>query len=96
MVRLLEIIGEAATRTPSSIKDQHPTIPWRRITGLRNRLVHAYDTVDIEIVWRVEDGQSVRTLVGHEREVNGVAFSPDGQSLQTGSPDGTARLWALS
>jgi uncharacterized protein with HEPN domain len=53
VVRIHEILGEAETRTPDSVKAQFPDIPWRRITGLRNRLVHAYDTVDIEIVWHI-------------------------------------------
>lgn len=53
VVRLLEIVGEAAVRTPDTAKAQYPAIPWRRIAGLRNRLVHAYDTVDIEIVWHI-------------------------------------------
>jgi uncharacterized protein with HEPN domain len=53
VVRLLEIVGEAATRTPEDVKAAHPTIPWRRITGLRNRLVHAYNTIDLEVVWSI-------------------------------------------
>ena len=56
VVRLLEIVGEAAPRTPETVRDQHPAVPWRRITGLRNRLVHAYDTVDLGIVWSILTG----------------------------------------
>ncbi len=53
LARLLEILGEAAARTPDSVKRQHPTVPWRDISDLRNRLIHAYDTIDLEIVWSV-------------------------------------------
>ena len=53
VVRLLEFVGEAATRTSDSVKVEHPTIPWRRISGLRNRLVHAYDTIDLDVVWSI-------------------------------------------
>ena len=53
VVRNLEIIGEAATRIPEEFKAGHPEVPWRRIVGLRNRIVHEYFGVDIGIVWSV-------------------------------------------
>src|SRR5215211_855003 len=53
IVRLLEIVGEAASRTEVATRDQYPSIPWRRIIGLRNRLVHAYDMIDLGIVWSI-------------------------------------------
>ena len=52
-VRLLEVIGEAANRTPESVQAQHPQLPWRQMTGLRNRLIHGYDGVDLDIVWTI-------------------------------------------
>jgi uncharacterized protein with HEPN domain len=54
-VRLLEIIGEAAARTPAEERDQHPAIPRRRISSMRNRHIHGYDAVDLAIVWSVLD-----------------------------------------
>ena len=52
-VRLaLAHIGEAVKRLPASLTDQHPNIPWKQIAGMRDRLVHEYATVDVEIVWR--------------------------------------------
>lgn len=51
LIRLLEIIGEAATRVSQECRKQHPQIPWIQIIGLRNRLIHAYDAVDLAIVW---------------------------------------------
>lgn len=53
VVRLLEILGEAATRVPSEMQQLHPSIPWSYIIGMRNRLIHGYDRVDLDIVWAV-------------------------------------------
>lgn len=50
---LLEIIGEAASRVPAEQRLQHPDIPWPEIVGLRNRLIHGYDSVDFEILWQI-------------------------------------------
>lgn len=51
MIRRLEIIGEAASQLPAEIRDTYPHVPWREITGMRNRLIHAYFQVDLDIVW---------------------------------------------
>ena len=53
VVRLLEIIGEAATRVPTEERARRPDIPWAAIVGLRNRLIHGYDDVDLDIVWAI-------------------------------------------
>ncbi len=50
---MLEIIGEAASRVPAEQRLQHPDIPWPEIVGLRNRLIHGYDSVDFEILWQI-------------------------------------------
>ncbi len=52
-VRSLEIIGEAAKKVPSEIRDQYPTIDWRAMAGMRDRLIHDYFGVDYTIVWDV-------------------------------------------
>ena len=49
--RLLEIIGEAANRVPPDEQELHPQIEWRKITDMRNRLIHGYDLLDYDIVW---------------------------------------------
>ena len=53
LVRLLEIVGEAAGRIPIDFRDSHPEIPWFGVVGLRNRLIHGYDEVDYDIVWQI-------------------------------------------
>ena len=53
LVRLLETIGEAARHVPSEFRTETPTIPWRDITGTRDRLIHAYTEVDMDIVWTI-------------------------------------------
>jgi uncharacterized protein with HEPN domain len=53
LVRLLEIVGEAASRVPVSERAQYSGIPWMQIVGLRNRLIHGYDNVDFDILWEI-------------------------------------------
>ena len=53
VVRLLEIIGEAAARVPDEERSRRPGVPWASIVGLRNRLIHGYDDVDHDIVWEI-------------------------------------------
>ena len=53
VVRNLEIIGEAASRIPETTKSRHPAVEWRKMVGLRNRIVHEYFGVDLEIVWEI-------------------------------------------
>jgi uncharacterized protein with HEPN domain len=53
VVRALEIIGEAAKRLPMSLRQQYPKIPWKGMAGMRDRIIHGYDNVDLEVVWDV-------------------------------------------
>jgi uncharacterized protein with HEPN domain len=52
LIRLLEIIGEAAARTSEEIRIKYPGVPWQQITGMRNRLIHGYFEIDPETVWQ--------------------------------------------
>lgn len=51
LIRELEIIGEAASKISPETRSQTSTVPWQDITGMRNRLIHAYFDVDLDSVW---------------------------------------------
>lgn len=52
LVRLIEIVGEAANQVSSEGQAQYPNIPWRPIIGMRHRLIHGYDNVDFDILYQ--------------------------------------------
>ncbi len=51
LVRLVKIIGEAAARIPKDERAKYPTIPWEDVVGMRNKLIHEYDRLDLDILW---------------------------------------------
>ncbi len=53
LLKLVEIVGEAASRISETTQLAHPEIPWREITGTRHHLVHGYDAVDYDILWNI-------------------------------------------
>ena len=53
VVRALEIIGEAAKRLPDDLRQIYPDIPRKGMAGMRDRIIHGYDNVDLQIVWDV-------------------------------------------
>lgn len=53
LVRLVEVVGEAATRVSLEGLRRYTAIPWAEVRGLRNRLVHGYDIVDLNILWDI-------------------------------------------
>ena len=53
LVRLVEIVGEAAAHVSEAERKRHSQIPWEDIIGMRNRVVHGYDEVDFDILWDV-------------------------------------------
>jgi uncharacterized protein with HEPN domain len=81
VIRNFEIIGEAAKRVPQEFRDEHPTIPWRGLSGFRDALIHQYEGIDYDEVWRIidRDVHPIREAVEHalppldelERELNG-------------------------
>jgi uncharacterized protein with HEPN domain len=72
LVHLLEIIGEAAVSVSSEFREKYPQIPWSGIAGMRNRLIHGYYDINLDIVWKTvkEDIPSLNAelekIVEHE------------------------------
>ena len=53
VIRSLEVMGEAVKRIPEEIRNKYPEIPWKYIAGMKDKLIHEYHGVDLEIVWEV-------------------------------------------
>ncbi len=51
LVKLIEIIGEAAIHVSDETREALPDIPWRLVSGMRNRLIHAYFEIDLDVLW---------------------------------------------
>jgi uncharacterized protein with HEPN domain len=72
-IRSLEVIGEATKNLSKDLKDNHPEIEWRKIAGMRDKLIHYYFGVDWEVVWDVVKNKlpSLRTQIeGLIREID--------------------------
>ena len=67
--RFLEIVSEASRHLPADLKDGAPETPWRRIADLGNHLRHAYQTVDIEILWALYRKGELTSLRAVAREL---------------------------
>ena len=52
LIRLLEIIGEAARQISPQFRQQYPDLPWKKMVGMRDRLIHGYFDVNLDVVWR--------------------------------------------
>lgn len=52
LVKDVEIIGEAATSVSKECREKYPEIPWRSLIGMRNRLIHAYFDINLDVVWQ--------------------------------------------
>ena len=52
VIRCFEVIGEAVKRIPEDFRKKYPLIPWKVMSGMRDRLIHGYDVVDISLLWR--------------------------------------------
>ena len=55
VIRRIEIMGEAAGRLSAAFRKRNPEIPWARIRGMRNRMIHGYEDIDMDIVWATVD-----------------------------------------
>ena len=64
---LVEIVGEAASHVSEEGRSEIPGIPWRIVVGMRHRLVHGYDTVDLDLLWSTVT-EDLPVLVGRLRQ----------------------------
>jgi uncharacterized protein with HEPN domain len=53
VLRRLTIIGEAVKSVPDDVRTRYPDVPWKKIAGTRDKVVHDYDQVDLDLVWQI-------------------------------------------
>ncbi|MEN3185655.1 MAG: DUF86 domain-containing protein [Atribacterota bacterium] len=53
VLRCIEVIGEASKNIPQEVRQKYPSIPWRDMAGMRDKIIHGYFQVDLESVWLV-------------------------------------------
>jgi uncharacterized protein with HEPN domain len=70
LVRAVEIVGEAASKLSPDARAQAPEVPWSAVTGMRNRLVHAYFDIDRDILWATVT-RALPQLLGQLRAIRG-------------------------
>ena len=68
--RRLEVIGEAANRLPDEFRNRYALIPWYKIVGMRNVLIHEYDSIDLDRVWETIQ-KDIPKLEGY---INSIPF----------------------
>jgi uncharacterized protein with HEPN domain len=69
VVRLLEVLGEAAKSLSEECRGNYPQIPWRQIAGTRDRLIHGYFDIDLDIVWNIVYSDLPALIVQLEKAV---------------------------
>jgi len=65
VIRALEIMGEAAKKVPATVRNKHKQIPWQKITGMRDKLIHEYFGVNTKVLWQTikEDIPGIKPLM---------------------------------
>lgn len=71
LVRLIEIVGEAASRVPEPERARMGEVPWPQIVSLRNRLIHGYDEVDFDILWQIVTHDLPRLIEALDKRIAG-------------------------
>ena len=65
VIRAFEIIGEATKEISNEVKDKYTDLPWKEMAGMRDKLIHAYFGVNLEVVWKTiqQDIPLLQTLI---------------------------------
>ena len=72
VVKAIEIIGEAASRVSAAGQAEAPGLPWRQMVAMRNRLIHAYFDVDLDVVWSTVRQELPGLIVALEQTLQGA------------------------
>jgi uncharacterized protein with HEPN domain len=72
LIRALEVVGEAAQRISPADRQAWPTIPWNQIVGMRNRLVHGYEQVNLHLIWDTVQGDLPPLIVACRAVIGGA------------------------
>ncbi len=73
VIRNIEIIGEAARNIPAPITEVNPSIPWKQIAGTRDRLIHDYFGINLDIVWNIVDQELSPLLEGIQKALEKIS-----------------------
>ncbi len=71
LVKAIEIIGEAANKVSREIRKEYPSISWQDIIGMRNRLIHAYYAINLDVVWSSVT-QEIPELITELEKIPGI------------------------
>lgn len=86
ILRRITIIGEATKRLSKEFREQHPTIPWKEIAGMRDVITHDYDEVDLDEVWTVIN-ENLPDLLSYIESLNSLEDKGISPSDYSGIPD---------
>lgn len=67
LARLVEVIGEAASRVSDNKQAKHPSIPWRDVINMRHKLIHGYDSIDVAVLWDTVTDDLPKLIIEMER-----------------------------
>ena len=79
LVRLVEIIGEAASKVTTETQNRHHAIEWRDIIGTRNRLIHAYEAVNLDVLWQIVSVDLPSLIIRLQRAIEQETKSSQGK-----------------
>jgi uncharacterized protein with HEPN domain len=73
LTHVVEVVGEAAAHVSELLRQAHADIPWGEIVSLRNRLIHGYDKVDLDVLWQIVQGDLPPLIADLKRVLRSLA-----------------------